>query len=185
MGRSLTERLFLGVALSDEVRYGLAAFLDAKAAHLPGKPTPPQNWHLTLRFLGPTEPEQRDRLLGTLDDQELPLPFVLGFAGLGAFPRPRAATVLWLGVDRGGEELTELAEACEEAARDAGFPPEERPFHPHVTLARVRPTDDVAELVESVPAFPLSQEVDRVILYRSLVGGPGGVRYEIADEVRL
>lgn len=184
MGRSLTERLFLGVALSNEVRYGLDAFLGAKAGPLPGKPTPPQNWHLTLRFLGSTESGQRDRLLGILDEESLALPFVLGFAGLGAFPRPRAATVLWLGVGRGGEELTELAEFCEEAAQDVGFSPEERPFHPHLTLARLRPKEDVADLVETVSPFPLRQEVDRIVLYRSLLG-PGGARYEIADEVRL
>lgn len=184
MGGGLTERLFLGVALSDEVRHGLAAFLDAKAGRLPGKPGPPRNWHLTLRFLGSAEPERRDRLLGALDEASLTLPFVLGFAGLGAFPRPRAATVLWLGVERGSEELAELAEACEDAAQQAGFGAEERPFHPHVTLARIRPKEDVTELVEAVPPFPLSQEVDRIILYRSVLDA-GGTRYEIADEVRL
>lgn len=167
------------------MRYGLAAFLDARAGPLPGKPTPPQNWHLTIRFLGSTEPEERDRVLGALDDEELTLPFVLGFAGLGAFPRPGSATVLWLGVGRGADELGELAEVCERAARRAGLPPEERPFHPHLTLARVRPKQDVTELVERVPAFPLSQEVDRVVLFRSVLGGPGGARYEIADEVPL
>jgi RNA 2',3'-cyclic 3'-phosphodiesterase len=184
LGRGLTERLFLGVALSDEVRYGLAAFLGAQAGPLPGKPTPPQNWHLTLRFLGSSEPEQRERLLDVLEEEALVLPFVLGFAGLGGFPRPRGATVLWLGVDRGVEELAELAEACEDAARDVGFPADERPFHPHVTLARLRPKGDVSDLVATVSPFPLSQEVDRIVLYRSLLG-PGGARYEIADEVRL
>jgi RNA 2',3'-cyclic 3'-phosphodiesterase len=184
MGGGLTDRLFLGVALSDDVRYGLAAFLAAWAGQLPGKPGPPQNWHLTLRFLGSTEPETAERVLAALDEEPLTLPFVLGFAGLGAFPRPRAATVLWLGVDRGTEGLAELAGVCEEVARDAGFDPDERPFHPHVTLSRIRPKEDVADLVDAVPPFPLSQEVDRITLYRSLPG-PGGARYQIVDEVPL
>jgi RNA 2',3'-cyclic 3'-phosphodiesterase len=180
----LTERLFLGIALSDDVRHGLAAFLDAKAGPMPGKPVPPPNWHLTLRFLGATEAVARDEVLAHVDDEPLVLPFVLGFAGLGAFARPARATVLWLGVDRGTEELSELAAACEEAARSAGFEPDERPFHPHVTLSRIRPWQDVRPIVEKVPPFPLAQEVDRITMFRSVLGR-GGARYEVVDEVEL
>lgn len=184
MGEPLSDRLFLGVALTDEVRNGLAAFLGAKAAPLPGKPVPPANWHLTLRFLGATVEPARDRVLAFLDEDALTLPFVLGFEALGAFSRPARATVLWMGVRRGTEELAELAGRCEQAAQAAGFDAEERPFHPHITLSRIRPWQDVHKLVEEVPAFPLSQEVDRITLYRSLLGR-GGARYEVVDEVRL
>ena len=111
MGEPLTDRLFLGVALTDELRHGLAAFLEAKAAPLPGKPVPPANWHLTLRFLGATEEPDRDRVLAFLDEDALTLPFVLGFGPLGAFSRPARATVLWMGVRRGAEELAELRES--------------------------------------------------------------------------
>ena len=77
-----------------------------------------------------------------------------------------------------------LAAISEEAAQAAGFEPEARPFHPHLTLARIRPWQDVSELVERVPPFPLRQAVDRITMYRSLLGG-GGARYEIVDEVSL
>ncbi len=184
MDEPLTERLFLGVALADEVRHGLAAFLEARAGMLPGKPVPPTNWHLTLRFLGVAEESQRDQVLAFLDEHPLTLPFVLGFDGLGAFARPARATVLWLGVERGTEELAELAAICDEAAGSAGFAAEDRPFHPHVTLSRLRPWQDVRPVVEKVPAFPLAQEVDRVTMYRSMLGG-SGTRYEIVDEVEL
>jgi len=184
VGESLTERLFLGVALSDDVRHGLAAFLSAHVDRLPGKPVPPGNWHLTLRFLGATKEPARDQLLALLDAHMLTLPFVLGFGGLGAFARPSRATVLWLGVSRGTEDLTELAVICEEAARAVGFTGEERPFHPHVTVSRIRPRQDVQPLVESVPRFPLAQTVDRITLYRSILA-PGGARYEVVDELEL
>jgi 2'-5' RNA ligase len=180
----LTERLFLGIALTSEVRHGLAAFLGAKAGPLPGKPVPPENWHLTLRFLGASEETQRDEVLGFLDEHMLTLPFVLGFGGLGAFARPARATVLWLGVNRGMEELTELAAICEEVAQSAGFAAEDRPFHPHVTLSRLRPWQDVRPLVETVPPFPLAQTVEEITLYRSVLGR-GGASYEIVDEVEL
>ena len=184
MGESLSERLFLGVGLSDDVRHGLVAFLEAKAGRLPGKPVPPENWHLTLRFLGSTDEPARDRLLAFLDAHPLTLPFVLGFDGLGGFSRPARATVLWLGIRRGIEELSELASICEEAVQTAGFDAEDRPFHAHVTLARIRPWEDVRQLVEAVPAFPLAQEVDRITVYRSVLGS-GGARYEMVDEIEL
>lgn len=184
MGEPLTDRLFLGIALSDEVRHGLAAFIDAKAGTLPGKPVPPPNWHLTLRFLGPSEEQQRDRVLAFLDQHTLTLPFRLGFGGLGAFARPARATVLWLGVNRGSEELAELAAVCEEAAMSAGFSPEDRPFHPHVTVSRIRPWRDVRSTVDMVPPFPLAQTVEELTLYRSLLDR-GGARYEVVDEIEL
>jgi len=184
VGEPLTERLFLGVALADEVRHGLAAYLEAKARPLPGKSVPPQNWHLTLRFLGPTEEQQRDRVLAFLDQHMLTLPFVMGFAGLGAFSRPARATVLWLGVSRGTEELAELAAICEEAAQAAGLAADDRPFHPHVTVSRIRPKQDVTSTVEAVPPFPLAQTVEHITLYRSLFDG-GGARYEVVEQIEL
>ena len=184
MGEPLTERLFLGVAVDDEVRYALVAFLEDQAGPLPGKPVPPENWHLTLRFLGATEEPARDRVVGFLDEQPLVEPFTLGFTGLGAFPRPGRATVLWLGVERGADELANLAATCEEAARAAGFEAEERPFHAHLTLSRIRPWQDVNPVVDRVPPFPARQPVERITLYRSMLGG-GPARYEVVDEVEL
>lgn len=139
-GPPVAERLFLAVALDDDARHALAARLAAIADDgLPGKVVPPGNWHLTLRFLGPTSEVRRDLLLAALEAGLDQPSFTTRLAGLGAFPRLTAATVLWVGVDDPAGGLTGIAEVCETAARAVGFEPEERPFHPHVTLARVRP----------------------------------------------
>ncbi|MFV9671935.1 MAG: RNA 2',3'-cyclic phosphodiesterase [Acidimicrobiia bacterium] len=180
----MSDRLFLAVALTDEVRHGLAAFLGERVIRLPGRPTPPDNWHLTLRFLGSTDAPRRDRILEFLDEHLVVEPFTLGFTGLGAFPKPSRATVLWLGTGRGSDELAKVAEICEQAATSVGFEPEDRPFHSHLTLARIRPPVNVEGIVEQVAAFPLKMEVDRVTLYRSHLGR-GGARYETVDEVLL
>ncbi len=180
----MTDRLFLGVALTDDVRHGLAAFLGDSTTGLPGRPTPPGNWHLTLRFLGSTDALQRDRVLEFLDEHLVVEPFTLGFAGFGAFPKPSRATVLWLGVGRGSDEVAAMAAVCEQAAISVGFQPEDRPFHSHITLSRIRPPANVAGLVEQVGPFPLRMQVDRVTLYRSHLGRDGAA-YEIVDEVRL
>ena len=180
----MSERLFVAVALSDEVRHGLASFLMEHTMRLPGRPTPPDNWHLTLRFLGPTGAVQRDRILEFLDDHLTVEPFTLGFDTLGVFPKPSRATVLWLGVDRGRSEVASAAAVCEAAAVSAGFDPEDRPFHPHLTLSRIRPPQDVRGLIDRVPRFPLTMRVDRLTLYRSELGRDGA-RYEVVDEVLL
>ncbi len=179
----MTERLFLAVALDEEVRRGLDAGLE-EIRPLPGKPVPPENWHITLRFLGATDEVARDRILAELDQTELPAPFRISFADLGAFPRPGRATVLWLGVDQGSDELATLAAACEEAAQAAGLDAEDRPFHAHLTLARIRPWQDVTPVVEGAGTIARTQTVDRITLYRSLLGG-GPARYEIVEEVEL
>ncbi|MEA2058496.1 MAG: 2'-5' RNA ligase family protein, partial [Actinomycetota bacterium] len=77
-----------------------------------------------------------------------------------------------------------VAAVCEEAAVTAGFEPEDRPFHPHLTLARVRPKQDVTGLVDGVPRFPLTQRVEAVTVYRSRLD-PAGTTYEVAATVPL
>jgi len=176
------ERMFLAVALGEEVRRLLASFLDGAA--LPGRRVPPENWHLTLRFLGWTTGVQRDGILRWLDESDLGEPFRIRFAGLGAFPKQRRATVLWLGVAAGVEGLSLLAAAAEQAVAAAGFSPEDRPFHSHLTLSRIRPPEDVTALVERFPRFDVAMMVDAITLFRSRLE-PGGATYEVIDRVEL
>ncbi len=165
-------RVFLAVDLDDEVRHGLAAHLGSWSP-LPGSSPPPANWHLTLRFLGKVDEPTYETLLAKLDEAELGPSFSLSFGGLGAFPRAARATVLWLGTDAGSDALGGLAAAIEGAVVEAGFMPEERPFHPHLTLSRIRPPQDVQSLIESVPSFPLRQAVDHITVFESILGrGP-------------
>lgn len=179
-------RLFVAVPLTDEVRAGLAAHLmeATKDRQLAGRPVPPPNWHITVRFLGSTEEVAYERVLEALAEAELGEPFSMSFGGLGAFPRPSRATVLWLAIEAGGTRLAQLAALSEEAAQRAGIAPEDRPFHPHLTLSRIRPHQDVRSLIEQVAPFPLSEKVDRLVVYRSNLGG-GGARYEELESIDL
>ncbi len=181
------QRLFLAVAIPDDVRHALAAHLGAAldGKPVPGMPVPPANWHVTLRFLGATYEDERDRLCHGLDEADFGPPFGVRFGGLGAFPRPARATVLWLGFSRGDDRLSGLAAVAEEAAVAAGWMMEERPFHPHLTLSRIRPHQDVRPVVERVPPLPRSMEVEAVVLYRSHLGGSKPARYEPVEVFEL
>jgi 2'-5' RNA ligase len=180
------ERLFVAVPLSDDLRAALAAHIleVTQDRPLPGKPVPPPNWHLTLRFLGATDAVASDRLVAALAAAPLGEPFSVTFGGMGAFPRPARATVLWQAIDGGADRLKELAVLSEDAAQVAGFPPQDRPFHAHLTLSRIRPHQDVRRLVEAANPFAGSLAVDRLVLFRSHLGR-GGARYEEKESFPL
>lgn len=98
--------------------------------------THPGNWHLTLRFLG-NVPTPRISELTTALAQVPFAPFMLAVGRAGAFPARGAPRVVWLGLARGGKECASLAGAVNAALAPLGFAPENRPFAPHLTLARV------------------------------------------------
>jgi 2'-5' RNA ligase len=178
-------RLFLAVALDDDSRHALAAFVSGdEVPEIPGRRVPPENWHITLRFLGRSSRLQQEKVLADLDQSLDHDPFLIGFGGLGTFPYPAKATVVWLAVAAGGDDLVDLAVSCERSAVAAGYDPEERPFHPHLSLSRVRPPQNLAALVDEFPPFPGRLHVDAVVLYESITGS-GATVYRELDRVGL
>ncbi len=175
MVEGVATRVFVAVPLPDEVRMALADRLEPLA--MPGKVVPPENWHITLRFLGWTDDVAFDRMLAALDESDLGSPFNVMLGRMGAFPRPRSATVIWLAVSEGLTRLEELATIAEEAAQSAGFGPEERPFRAHLTLSRVRPAEDASDLLDSFQGADLGWRCGSVVVYRSHLGRDGA-RYE-------
>lgn len=174
--------MFLAVALDNTCRRAIAAHLESSldAQRLPGREVPPENWHITLRFLGMASQAQRHRVMAELDRHLMVEPFWLRIDGLGAFPRESRASALWAGVAGDTDSLAAVAEACETAAQRAGFEPQTRPFRPHVTLSRIRPAVDVRALVDRAPDASVSLRVAEVTLYRSLLGS-GPARYEALE----
>ncbi len=139
--------------------------------------------HLTIRFLGPTSPERVDAVAAAVARaarvQEAPFEIRLG--GAGAFPdgtRPRS---LWLGIRAGAENLGRLAEAVSTALNVDGWALEDRPFRPHLTIAR---TDGIRAgapagqlLVAQAADLDLAFAASEIVLYRSHLGH-GPARYE-------
>jgi 2'-5' RNA ligase len=161
----------------------VAALGDA-TYRIPGKLVRPGNWHITLRFLGEIPEERCEVALARLAEADLGRAFKLRWGGLGAFPRATRANVLWVGPDRGGTELAALAFATDAALDRAGFPVEERPFNPHLTLSRFRPAQDVSVLLAETPPLDVTMAADRVTMYQSRLGS-GGAAYRVVDEVPL
>ena len=102
--------------------------------------TDPTQAHVTLKFLGETDPDRvpdvEDAIERAIADSGVE-PFSAEFGGLGVFPHLDYISVVWLGVREGSEPLVHLHEALERELTALGFDPEEHEFTPHVTLARM------------------------------------------------
>ena len=176
-------RVFVAVPVPDEVRHRIVASLDAVVDTIPGRVVRPGNWHVTLRFLGEIDDLGYDMLVSRLAETDLGRKFRLRWAGLGAFPHPERATVLWMGLDQGEDALSTLAKTVDTAIDrrvSAGGPP----VQPHLTLSRLWPIEDVSALVATTAPFAIPMEVDRVTLYQSRLGSSGAA-YQVLEEFPL
>ncbi|HEX9742745.1 MAG TPA: RNA 2',3'-cyclic phosphodiesterase [Nitrospiraceae bacterium] len=99
----------------------------------------PESIHLTLKFLGDIPEERVGEIRAALTSAAARhVRFPVQAEGLGAFPDGRAPRVLWVGLLNLGGDLTRLAADVEAALVAIGFAPESKPFHPHLTLARIK-----------------------------------------------
>jgi 2'-5' RNA ligase len=114
--------------------------------------TDPEQAHITLKFLGDTDPDRLDELTDALDgavDDAGVGPFEAEIGGLGVFPHLDYISVVWVGVRGGSRQLTTLHRSIEEATTALGFDPEDHEFTPHATVARMDHADG-KELVQKV-----------------------------------
>ncbi len=175
-------RLFVAIALPDEARAALGRF----ASGLPGaRWIPPENLHLTLRFLGEIDRGEAEDLDAALSTIHAPA-FTLAFDGLGTFGNDRAQRALWMGA-AANSMLDHLHGKVESATVRSGLPSERRKFKPHVTLARLKntPIERLREYLTlhggiATPSF----EVQAFTLFQSHLGEEGA-RYEALAEYPL
>ncbi|MFQ5585918.1 MAG: RNA 2',3'-cyclic phosphodiesterase [Thermodesulfobacteriota bacterium] len=187
MGNRL--RTFVAVELSREIA-GKIAVIQEELRGIKGRISwvKPESSHLTLRFLGGVEE-------GKIEDIHRALlhavacihPFTVVVRGVGAFPSLTNPRVIWLGVE-GGEQLGVIYERLEDELESIGFKREERGFHPHITVGRVRHIARKRALVEGFERFREvevgSLPVRRVLLFRSDLR-PSGALYTMLREARL
>ncbi len=167
-------RLFTAIDLPEGFRNEVAD-MQAPSA-LDARWTDPDQFHVTLRFIGDANREQATRYEEALAGVAVP-PVRCKPYGLDVLPSRRSPRVLMLGMDR-TESLTALYEAVSEALDAEGLPPEDREFKPHVTLARL---DDTAP--EAVHAFLRSHnehtfpafEANQFVLYESTLTSDGAL----------
>jgi RNA 2',3'-cyclic 3'-phosphodiesterase len=126
-------RLFIAIDVPDGLKEKATAMCNGVAS---ARWVPASQLHLTLRFIGDADEALFREIAGSLDLVDSPV-FDLTFRGTGCFPGPRRPRVLWIGMEE-SQPLLSLQRRIEEAVVAAGVVPEERPFSPHLTLARLK-----------------------------------------------
>ena len=179
--------MFLAGPPPEPVRENLEALLGPRRdASADVRWLPPENWHLTLVFLGDVDDTRADDLVGLLQAvAERTAPFALTVSGAGCSPHADAARVLWLGVAAGAEPLGQLARRCRTAASRVGIEVEGGRYRPHLTLGRHSRGVPVRGWLGVLDSFP-SQTwlVDRCELSSSELNR-GGSRYRALDRFEL
>ncbi len=177
-------RLFVGIPLEDHVHAELAALVERLRRGSDNlRWSASDSWHITLQFLGNAGEEQLDCLRARSDKvRSAPVPVRL--AALGAFERA-GIVVVEVGV---APALAALQQHVIAATVQCGFKPEERPFHPHITLARARDRRKFRGLTlprtgQQTPHFtPFSAR--EFLLYESFTE-PSASRYEVRARFAL
>ncbi|MGE5764145.1 MAG: RNA 2',3'-cyclic phosphodiesterase [Mycobacterium leprae] len=155
-GRPPAMRLFVAVRPPPEALAHLdAAVVSHRDDWLALGWVPAERWHLTLAFLGDVDPDRVDPLAQRLARTAARHPaLTLSFAGAGTFPRRHAhARVVWTGVFGDRRELGLLAAGVVAAASRERIAVDDRPYRPHLTLARVRRPADVSPLVAELSSY--------------------------------
>ncbi|MCH7732127.1 MAG: RNA 2',3'-cyclic phosphodiesterase [Candidatus Marinimicrobia bacterium] len=140
------------------------------------------NIHLTLRFIGPTPEEEIPRINEAIKKAvEGHNDHILKVTKTGVFPKKERPKILWLGVEGEIGKIQNLVCDLNRELKQLGYPPEERKYHPHITVGRIRYpqkiTPDVSNFLNS-EYEPIEIEVQKVKFFQSdLV--PGGPVYSI------
>jgi len=182
-------RAFIAVELDEAIRQRLGEAQDRlRSAPCSVKWVKPELMHLTLRFLG----EVDEALVGILEQvmasaAQGVAPVEVTLAGLGAFPERGAPRVVWAGMQDNGS-LCLLNRRLEEGVRRLGFAPEDRPFHPHLTLGRVNGRQGADELRRRLDAQAAAEfgscTIAELILMQSVLS-PAGPTYTPLRRHRL
>ncbi|MBW7919957.1 MAG: RNA 2',3'-cyclic phosphodiesterase [Anaerolineales bacterium] len=179
-------RVFIAIEIPLPIRQAIHAQTESLRAAL-GRGlvrwVPVENMHLTLKFIGDVSPAQLDALAQmTTAEAAACAPFSMEVGGLGSFPTPRRARVIWIGI-HAPAALTSLQRGLESAAARLGCEAEERPFSPHLTIGRVKQPvsagdrQKVHAALEETRLGPLGRaDVTAVHLFKSDLK-PSGAEY--------
>lgn len=147
-----------------------------------------ENLHINLKFFGETTESQVDQIRHAVEAAISHVsPFELALKGFGVFPDHRSPRVLWVGLGGDLDSLYSLADGVSQAVVPLGFPQEDRPFRPHLTVARVkrnhrevgRVLGTLGLLSDPFPCGPTL--VERVTLFKSDLRQTGPIYTKLWD----
>jgi len=176
-----TTRTFIAIELNESIHSELASLQSAlKKSNADVKWVAPGSIHLTLKFLGNIDTQKIKEIENILNETAAEIePFVLTLKGIGAFPKLDYPRVIWVGVESGAPQSEQLARSLEERLEAIGIPREDREFHAHITLGRVKSLknkDNLKEIIEATKfAAGSVVDVNHLTLFKSQLSREGSV----------
>jgi len=183
-------RSFLAIELPRAVLQKIGGVQeDLKSSHADVRWVSPEKIHLTLKFFGNIEESRIEPIVKSIEEPiQTTSPFPLTIRGMGAFPHLKNPRVIWIGVVDGNGMLAPFQRQLEIQFEKIGFQAEDRPFHPHLTLGRMKSSRGKEELVWRIEKHREVEfgdfQVESVLLFKSDLR-PTGPIYTPIREMRL
>jgi RNA 2',3'-cyclic 3'-phosphodiesterase len=183
-----TIRTFIALPASSDIQQQMAAVQSQlKATQADVKWEMQDKFHITLKFLGGVELSNIESLSSTLESIVKQFPtFEITYNSLGAFPNLHNPRVIWIGT-KSNQAVLDLQSSVERVCSDFGFQKEERAFHPHITIGRVKGTNNLARLTEAIKTItfePMQSRCSELLLMKSDLR-PSGSIYTILKSFPL
>lgn len=177
---------FLAIPIPKYIKDTLAQYQQQYEKVLPYRQwTYVDDYHITLKFLGPVDKEQLDLLQHELGQVNLRSSFELKISSLRTFGSPQRPRVLWVGVEK-KREIMDLYEQVQTICQSIGFKKETRPFQPHITLGKKwEGMAKERELQQLIQSFSLEERftVSKIVLYQ--IQPTKRPKYQIVNEFSL
>ncbi len=183
-------RSFIALPLAGSIRGGATKLIRKLSEVDPGvKWVPTDNLHLTLKFLGDVENTEVHEICKVIADVGYQFdPFLLRFAGTGAFPDLDRPRILYVAVEDPSGALVEMVSQLEEDLAKLGFKPEPRDYRPHLTIGRSRNrriSDEALQIMQAHRDHEFGEmETDVVELIASFLDKKGPT-YQVMDTIEL
>lgn len=182
-------RSFIAIDTAEKVKDKIAELSEKlRATDADVRWEPREKYHITLKFLGSVEEKSLELLASRLAGHLMNFsPFRLIYHTVGCFPNLHHPRVIWVGAEDEEGTLVRIQEKAEEFSAALGIEKEDRKFHPHVTLGRVKGSKNLKALIaelEQVSFEPQSSVVHEVLLMKSELK-PSGSVYSVLQRFSL
>jgi 2'-5' RNA ligase len=180
-------RTFIGIKLSDNLITIISDLQsEMKRINIIAKWVEPENFHISLKFLGNITFKQVEDLKRLLQEIVKNFhPFEIHYKGIGVFPEKGTPRVLWVGCGGDTEMLADLAKEVDKACKKIGVQEETREYTAHLTIARIKTPENIDKLKQKIKElqdrFFGKQIVNRITFFKSQLTPEGSIYTPLAE----
>lgn len=189
-------RTFIAISICDEIKKRFIEIIaELEKAKADVRWAKPQTMHITLKFLGYIEIGQLESIFAMTSQSAREINrFTLSFSSdkggtfLSGFPNLFRPRILWVGVNKGKEEIIKLATLIDENLKRLCFEPEKKEFTPHVTLGRVKSSQGINEIVKLISTIDTSFYEEMEVTNLDIIGSQltkNGPVYTVLKQLEL